>query len=333
MQFDQLKRREFIALLGGAAVAWPFAARSQQPAMPVVGFLGATSALPYASVIAAFRRGLAEARLAEGRDVAIEYRWAEEQYDRMPALADDLVRKKVSVIAAVGGTPSVLAAKAATSAIPIVFVIGGDPIKLGLVASLNQPGGNITGVTSLAIELGPKRLELLHEMVPAAAVVAVLVNPASPDLADSTVRDVQAAGRTLGLSIHVLHASTEQDFNRVFVALAQLRAGGLVIGPDSLFVRRREELGALTLRQGVPAIAPYPEFAAAGGLMSYGADFLSMYRQVGVYAGRILKGEKPVELPVHQATKVDLTINVKSAKALGITVPPTLLARADEVIE
>jgi ABC-type uncharacterized transport system substrate-binding protein len=251
-----VKRREVITLLGGAAAAWPLAARAQQAAMPVIGFLGVTSALPYASVIAAFRRGLAEARLAEGQDVAIEYRWAEEQYDRMPALADDLVRKKVAVIAAVGGTPSVLAAKAATSAIPIVFVIGGDPIKLGLVASLNQPGGNITGVTSLAIELGPKRLELLHEMVPAAAVVALLVNPANPHLADSTVRDVQAAGRTLGLSIHVLHASTEQDFNRVFVALAQLRAGGLVIGPDSLFVRRREELGALTLRQGCLQLRP-----------------------------------------------------------------------------
>jgi putative tryptophan/tyrosine transport system substrate-binding protein len=316
-----------------AAAAWPVTAHAQQPAMPVVGFLGATSPEPYASVIAAFRKGLNEAGFVDGQDVTIEYRWAEEQYDRMPALADDLVRHKVSVIAAVGGTPSVLAAKAATSAIPIVFVIGVDPVKLGLVQSLNRPGGNITGVTSLAIELGPKRLELLHEMVPAATVAAVLVNPTSPDLAETAARDVQSAARTLGLELHVLHASTERDFDHVFAMLAQLRAGVLVIGPDSLFVRRREQLGELTLRHAVPAIAPYPEFAAAGGLMSYGADFLSMYRQVGVYSGRILKGDKPSDLPVHQATKLDMTINLKTAKALGLDVPPTLLVRADEVIE
>jgi ABC-type uncharacterized transport system substrate-binding protein len=333
MHFRQWKRRDFIALIGGGAAAWPRRARTEQSAVPTVGFLGATAPGPYASVIAAFRKGLTEAGIVEGRDVAIEYRWAEEHYDRMPALADDLVRRKVSVIAAVGGTPSVLAAKAATSAIPIVFVIGVDPVKLGLVASLNRPGGNMTGVTSLAIELGPKRLELLHEMVPAAAVAAVLVNPASPDLAESTARDVQAAARTLGIKLHVLHASTEHDCEQVFARLAELRAEGLVIGPDSLFVRHREQLGELTLRHAVPAIAPYPEFAAAGGLMSYGADFLSMYRQVGVYSGRIVKGDRPADLPVHQATKVDMTINVKTAKALGLTVPPTLLARADEVFE
>jgi putative ABC transport system substrate-binding protein len=326
-----MKRRQFITVLGGAAV-WPLAARAQQSAMPVIGFLGSASAGPYARMMAAFRQGLNETGYVEGRNVAIEYRWAEGQNDRLPALAADLVRRQVTVIATTG-TPETLAAKAATATIPIVFQVGIEPVQVGLVASLSRPGGNLTGVTNLNVEVGPKRLELLKELVPTATLMALLVNPTSPILTESTTKDALAAARTLGVQLHVLHASTERDIDDAFAALVQLRAGALVIGSDVFFNSRREQLAALALRHAVPAIFQYREFAVAGGLMSYGANFTESYRQVGVYTGRVLKGEKPSDLPVHQSTKVELIINLKTAKALGITLPLTLLGRADEVIE
>jgi putative ABC transport system substrate-binding protein len=300
--------------------------------MPVIGFLGSASAGPYARMMAAFRQGLNETGYVEDRNVAIEYRWAEGQNDRLPALAADLVRRQVTVIATTG-TPETLAAKAATATIPIVFQVGIEPVQVGLVASLSRPGGNLTGVTNLNVEVGPKRLELLKELVPTATLMAQLVNPTSPNLTESTTKDALAAARTLGVQLHVLHASTERDIDDAFAALVQLRAGALVIGSDVFFNSRREQLAALALRHAVPAIFQYREFAVAGGLMSYGANFTDSYRQVGVYTGRVLKGEKPSDLPVHQSTKVELIINLKTAKALGITFPITLLGRADEVIE
>ena len=265
--------------------------------------------------------------------MAIEYRWADDQNDRLPALAADLASRQVSVIAAPGSTPAALAAKAASTTIPIVFFTGANPVQVGLVASLNRPGGNLTGVTSLNVEVGPKRLELLHELIPTATVVALLVNPTNPPLAETLASDLQAAARSLGLQLHVLQARTEGDFDTVFANLVKLRVGGLVIGSDIFFVSRIEQLAALTVRHAVPAIFQYREFAASGGLMSYGGSLADSFRQVGTYAGRILKGEKPADLPVQQSTKVELFINLRTAKALGLTVPPTLLARADEVIE
>jgi putative ABC transport system substrate-binding protein len=328
-----VKRRAFISLLGGAAAAaWPLAARAQQPAMPVIGFLNGASPDGFAPYVAAFRQGLKEAGYVDGQNVTVEYRWAEGHYDRLPALAADLVQQKVTVIAATG-TPAALAAKAATSTVPIAFTTGGDPIKLGLVATLRRPGGNVTGVTALSVEVGPKRLELARELFPAATTFALLVNPANP-VAATVSKDLQAVADTLGMRLHVLHASTEADFEAAFATAAQLRTAALVIGSaDTLFISHAAQLGALALRHSVPAIYTLREFAAAGGLMSYGASTTDSYRLGGVYTGRILKGEKPADLPVVQSTKVELIINLKTARALGITVPLPLSGRADEVIE
>ena len=326
-----MRRRAFFTLVGGAAV-WPLSARAQQPAMPLIGYLGAQSPAAFASRVRAFRQGLGETGYAEGRNVAIEFRWAEGQHNRLSALAADLVSRQVAVIVAPGGAPAALAAKSATTTIPIVFEMGADPIAMGLVGSLNRPGGNLTGVSSLNVEVTPKRLEILHELVPTAAVVAVLVNPTSPT-ADSQWKDLQAAARALGLQLHVLHASTEGEFDTVFVTLLQLRAGGLVVASDTFFATHSEQLAALTVRHAVPAIHQSRDFSTAGGLTSYGGSFVESHRQAGVYTGRIIKGDKPADLPVQQVTKVELFVNLKTAKTLGVTVPLPLLARADEVIE
>jgi putative tryptophan/tyrosine transport system substrate-binding protein len=331
MQSGQLQRREFISLLGGTAAAWPLAARAQRPKMPVVGLLNSRAPGDDSQLLAAFRRGLNEAGYVDGQNAAIEYRFADNQYSRLPALAADLVGRHVSVIFANG--PAARAAKAVTTEIPIVFAAGFDPVEAGLVASLNRPGGNITGVTILDVELGPKRLELLHELIPAAVVVAALVNPNDPARAEITSRDLEAAAYRLGLQLYVLNASTEREFDAVFANLIQLRAGGLVIGGEPFFNSRSEQLGALTMRHAVPTIYQLRTFAAGGGLMSYGASLTDAYRLAGTYAARILKGEKPADLPVQQAAKVELIINMKTAKALGLTVPLPLLGRADEVIE
>jgi putative ABC transport system substrate-binding protein len=323
-----MRRREFMAFLGGAA-AWPLAARAQQTAMPVIGFLNGGSPGGFAPMVNAFRQGLKETGYVEGQNVAIEYRWANDQYDRVAALTDDLVRRRVSVIAA--NSPAHLAAKASTSTIPIVFTTGGDPVQLGLVASLRRPGGNVTGATQLGAELAPKRVELAHQLLPTATFIGLLVNPRSP-FADTVTRDSQEAAATLGLQLNVLHASTEAQLNDAF-AIVQKRAGALVICSDTFFNNRTEQLAALSIRHLVPAIYQYRQFAAGGGLISYGGSISESYRLAGVYTGRILKGEKPADLPVQQSTKIELFINLKTAKALGLDVPPTLLARADEVIE
>jgi putative ABC transport system substrate-binding protein len=329
-----MKRRAFIAGIGGAATAAMLrAARAQQPPMPVIGFVNVASPQSYAGQLAAFLKGLGETGYVDGHSVAIEYRWAEGQSDRLPAMLADLVHRQVAVIAATS-TPAALAAKAATTAIPIVFETGGDPIRLGLVASLNRPGGNVTGVTQTNVEVAPKRLQLLHELVPAATSIALLVNPTNPSLAEPTTKELKAAARTLGLELHVLNASTEREFEAVFATLVQLGAGGLVIGPDPFFISREEKLAELALRHVVPAVFEGRVFAAAGGLISYGGSVADSYRLAGIYTGRILKGDKPADLPVQQATtKVELVINLKTAKALGIDVPNTLIGRADEVIE
>jgi putative ABC transport system substrate-binding protein len=324
-----MKRREFITLIGGTAAAWPRSARAQ---MPVVGLLGPGSQESDAFRITALSQGLKQAGYVEGQTVAIEYRGAEGQFDRFPALVADLVRSQVSVIAT-GSTPAARAAGAGTTTVPVVFSIASDPVQLGLVASLNRPGGNLTGVTVLGVELGSKRLELLHELVPRATVMALLVNPTNPSLAETISKDAQAAARILGLQLHVLHASTERDIDAAFATLLQLRAGGLVVSSDTFFTSQLQQLVALTLRHAVPAIFHVRQFAAAGGLMSYAASFAEAWRQVGVYCSRILKGEKPADLPVVQSSKFELVINAQTARMLGLTVPPSLLAIADEVIE
>jgi len=331
-----MRRREFIPLIGSAAVApamlWAFDALAQQPALPVIGFLNSGSRELFTARVAAFHQGLNDTGFVVGRNVAIEYQWAQGQYDRLPTLAADLVQHQVAVIAATGGIPSALAAKAATSTIPIVFVAGSDPIKFGVVTSLSRPDSNLTGLTAFTSELVPKRLELLHGVVRKAESIALLVNPTNA-VSESVQRDVQEAARTLGLQLNVLHASTEPDLGKVFATLNQLRAGALVIGTDTFFDGQSERLAALAVHHAMPTIYQTREFAAAGGLMSYGGSLTDAYRKAGVYVGRVLKGEKPADLPVMQSTKVELIINLKTAKALGLDIPPSLLATADEVFE
>ena len=325
-------RRKFILALGGATLAWPLAARAQRPAMPVIGFLNFASPQGYARPLAAFLKGLGEAGFVDGQNVKIEYLWADGRIDRLPAMAADLVHTRVAVIAATS-TPAALAAKAATTTIPIVFETAADPVQLGLVASLSRPGGNITGVTQTNQEVAPKRLELLHELLPAASVMALLVNPADPALAETTAREVHSAARSLGLELHVLNASSERDFDGVFAKLIQLRAAGLVIGDDAFFTSRNEQLATLAFQHTMPSVYKGREFAAAEGLMSYGSDPTGSYGLAGNYTGRILKGDKTADLPVQEATKVELYINLKTAKSFGITVPIPVLGRADGVIE
>ena len=324
-------RRQFISALGGATVALPLAARAQQPMMPVIGFLNGASPDGYASQVAAFREGLKENGYVENQNVLIEYRWANGQYDRLAALADDLVRRQVSVI--IANTPANLAAKASTSTIPIVFTTGGDPVRLGLITSLSRPSGNVTGVTQLTGEVAPKRVELAHELVPKATVIAFLVNPTNLAQAEFVTKASEAAAETLGLRLSVVHASTEADIGGAFTTILQMRAGALVIAPDTFLNSYTELLAALALRHLVPTIYQFRQFVAAGGLISYGGSITDSYRLAGVYAGRILKGEKPADLPVQEFTKVELFINLKTAKTLGLTIPLSLLGRADEVIE
>jgi len=326
----KMKRREFITLLVGAAL-WPLAARAQQQAMPVVGFLNGSSPNGYGRFLSAFLQGLREAGYVEGRNVAIEYRWAEGQYDRLPALAADLVRRRVDVIAATS-TPANRVAKEATTTIPIVFTTSSDPVELGLVASLSRPGSNVTGATTLNVEVGSKRLELLHEIVPPAAMIVELVNPNNPNL-ETQLRNLQAAGHTVGRRILVLSARTQSEIDAAFARLVEQQAGGLLINTDAFFFSQRDQLIALAKRYAIPAIFDRREFAEAGGLMSYGGSVTDVYRLAGIYTGRILDGKKPADLPVQQSTKVELVINFKTAKALGLTLPLSLLGRADEVIE
>ena len=326
-----MKRREFITLIGSTAV-WPLAARAQQRAMPVVGWLNSeTPEGGYGLLAAAFRQGLSESGFVEGRNVTIEYRWARGQIDRLPALAAELVHDRVTVIAA-AGTVSARAAKAATTTIPIVFSVATDPVAMGLVASLNRPGGNLTGVANLMVELGQKQLELLHQLVPAVAIMAVLINPILP-AAESQARDLQVAARKLGLNLHILHASTERELDTVFSKMVDMRVGALAITADAFFLSRREQIIALAARHSLPATSPWREAAAAGGLMSYGTSDTDGYRQLGNYAGRILRGERPADLPVQQSTRFELIINLKTAKALGIDVPLQIQQLADDVIE
>jgi len=326
-------RREFVTLLGGAA-AWPFAARAQRSAMPVIGFLNGGSPNAFGHLaVRAFTQGLSAQGYIEGRSIKIEYRWADGQYDRLPALAADLVRRQVTVIAAIGGPAIALAAKRTTTTVPIVFQIGGDPVDLGLVTSLSRPGGNVTGVTSMNLDLASKRLELMHDMLPAATSIALLVNSTNSMNVESETTELKKAAQALGLELHIVAASTERDFDTVFAALRQLRVGGLLLGMDQLFTGGDGKLSALAIRDAVPAIGAYREFPAAGGLMSYGAVLAEEWRLAGVYVGRVVRGEKPADLPVQRSTSFELVINLRTAKVLGLEVPPTLLARANDVIE
>jgi putative ABC transport system substrate-binding protein len=332
MQFDHLKRRDFITLLGGAAAAWPLPAGAQQPAMPVIGFLSSLTSVDRPRIMAAFLQGLNDAGYVEGRNVAIEFRLAEGQYERLPALAADLVRRQVAVIAAVSGTPAVLAAKAATTTIPIVFANGSDPVTFDVVSSLNRPGGNVTGVSFFAALLGAKRLAQLRELLPNVKTVALLLNPDNPAGAvDRT--DVQAAALAIGLQAKVLDVSTGREIDTAFASLARERPDALYVGPDALFLNERNRLVALTARDAIPAIYADREIVEAGGLISYGANRSDAYRLAGIYTGRILKGEKPADLPVMRSTKFEFVLNLKTAKTLGLEIPPSLLALTDEVIE
>jgi ABC-type uncharacterized transport system substrate-binding protein len=324
-------RRTILAGLGSAA-AWPLVARSQQPAMPTIGFLDTRSPDTIGERVRAFRQGLIETGFVEHENVTIVYRWAEGQYDRLPELAADLVRRQVAVIASGGGIPTVAAAKAATATIPIVFAVPQNPVSLGLIGSLARPSGNLTGVNFFTTELTAKRLGLLRELVPAAARMAVLVNPANPNIAD-TLKDVEVAARSLGLQIHIFNASSRQEIDAAFATLVRERPDGLFIGGDAFFLLRRVQLTTLTVRHAIPAVFSQREYPEIGGLMSYGSNIVDAYRQVGLYTGRILKGAKPADLPVVQSSKFELIINVQTARMLGLEVPPTLLARADEVIE
>jgi ABC-type uncharacterized transport system substrate-binding protein len=326
-----MRRREVIALLGSSAVAWPFGAPAQQPAAPVVGFVNASASTESARFAGPFRQGLADTGYIEGQNVAIEYRWADSHYERLPDMIADLVRRRVAVLAATS-TPAALAAKAATTDIPIVFETAGDPITLGLVDSLSRPTGNVTGVTQLSSELVSKRVGLLHDLIPTAKIIASLINQSDPR-AESQSREMHEAARAVGVQLHVLNASNEAEIDRAFTKLLQLRADALLVGTGELFNKRQAQLVALAARQAVPAFYQYREFPIAGGLISYGASLTDSYRQAGVYTGRILKGEKPADVPVWQPTKFELIINLKTAKALGLTIPPGVLAIADEVIE
>jgi putative tryptophan/tyrosine transport system substrate-binding protein len=326
-------RRELVALLGGAAAAWPIMVRAQQPAMPMVGFLDPRSPEANADRVGAFRQGLKDAGYVEGENVAIDYRWAENQMDRLPELAAELVRRRVAVIAASGGPDTAFAAKMSTTVIPIVFAVGDDPVRLGLVASLARPGGNLTGINFFVSELAAKRLELLRQLVPTATRVAVLVNPTEATLTESTLRDVEAVARVVGLQIKVLNASTSREIDMAFETIGRERPDALFVGTDPFFVSRRVQLAQLTTLHKVPAIYALRQYAESGGLMSYGASLTDTYRQMGAYAGRLLKGAKPADLPVVQASKFELVVNAQTARMLGLTVPPSLLAVADEVIE
>ena len=337
-----MRRREFITLVGGAAVAWPLAAHAQQPAMPMIGFLNSTSPIEWAVYVDAFKKGLGDEGYSDGKNVAIEYRWAEGQYDRLPGLAAELVGRRVSVLVATGGDIVAKAAKSAANTIPIVFSVGGDPVKLGLVESLNRPGGSMTGVTVLTSSLASKRLEILSEVVPKAELIAVLVNRNRPTTdepirdtreAAEQIRDTQEAARALGRQVLLLEASREDDFERAFATLVQKHAGALLVSADAFFNSRRDQIVALAARHAIPTIYEFRQFVTAGGFISYGTSLTEGYRQVGVYAGKILKGVSPADLPVQQSVKVELSVNLKTAKALGINVPMSLLGRADEIIE